>query len=243
MCGRYSLTTPSEAMRRLFGFANPLPNLPPRYNIAPTQSVPIVRLARRKEGGGVGERELVQVRWGLIPFWAKDVSIGAKTINARAESLAEKPAFREAFKSRRCLVPADGFYEWKASPGGKRPYRIGLKGGKGENLPLFAFAGLWERWEKASDGVPIESCTIVTTDANELLRPIHERMPVILDPADYAKWLDPVTPRGMAEALLKPYPAEAMVFYANSTRVNSVRYDDLECIAPERGGATGGAQI
>jgi len=242
MCGRYSLTTPSEAMRRLFGFTNPLPNLPPRYNIAPTQSVPIVRLVRRKGSAGSAERELVQVRWGLIPFWAKDASIGAKMINARAESVAEKPAFREAFKSRRCLVPADGFYEWKAGPGGKQPYRIGLKGGSGEQFSLFAFAGLWERWEKAPDGIPIDSSTIVTTAANELLRSIHVRMPVILNPADYARWVDPETPREAAVALLRPYPIEAMVLQPISTRINSVRFDDVECIAPMHGDAVGEAQ-
>jgi len=136
MCGRYSLTTPAEAMRHLFGFAGALPNLPARYNIAPTQLVPIVRRMRE------GARELAQLRWGLIPSWAKDASIGNRLINARAEGLAEKPSFRAAFRARRCLVPADGFYEWQATPQGKRPYRIGLKGGRAEALPLFAFAGL-----------------------------------------------------------------------------------------------------
>jgi putative SOS response-associated peptidase YedK len=227
MCGRYSLTTPAEAMRRLFGFAGPLPNLPARYNIAPTQLVPIVRLDRSSA------RELKSVRWGLIPFWAKDAAIGNRLINARAEGLAEKPSFRAAFRARRCLVPADGFYEWQATPHGKRPYRIGLAGGPPEALPLFAFAGLWEHWEKAQDGVPVESCTIVTTEANELLRLIHERMPVILAPEDYAGWLDPATPAPAALALLKPYPAAAMRAYPVSTRVNSVRFDDARCIVPE----------
>ncbi|HUI16306.1 MAG TPA: SOS response-associated peptidase [Alphaproteobacteria bacterium] len=227
MCGRYSLTTPAEAMRRLFGFAGPLPNLPARYNIAPTQQVPIVRLDRE------AARELASVRWGLIPFWAKDATIGNRLINARAEGLAEKPSFRAAFRARRCLVPADGFYEWQATPRGKRPYRIGLTGGSPEALPLFAFAGLWEHWAKAADGVAIESCTIVTTEANELLRPIHERMPVILAAEDHAAWLDPATPTGAALALLKPYPAAAMLAYPVSTRVNSVRFDDALCIAPD----------
>ena len=227
MCGRYSLTTPAEAMRHLFGFAGALPNLPARYNVAPTQLVPIVRRTRE------GARELVQVRWGLIPSWAKDASIGNRLINARAEGLAEKPSFRAAFRARRCLVPADGFYEWQATPQGKRPYRIGLKGGSGESLPLFAFAGLWERWEKAPDGVPVESCTIVTTAANELLAPIHERMPVILPEEGYAAWLAPDTPPAEALALLKPYPAAAMLLYPVSKRVNSVRFDDALCIAPE----------
>ena len=227
MCGRYSLTTPAEAMRRLFGFAGPLPNLPARYNIAPTQHVPIVRLDRE------AMRELKSVRWGLIPFWAKDAAIGNRLINARAEGLAEKPSFRAAFRARRCLVPADGFYEWQATPRGKRPYRIGLRGGAPEALPLFAFAGLWEHWAKAPDGIAVESCTIVTTEANELLRPIHERMPVILAAEDYAAWLDPAAPAEAALALLKPYPAAAMLAYRVSTRVNSVRFDDALCILPE----------
>jgi len=228
MCGRYSLTSPVEAMRRLFGFMGAPPNLPARFNIAPTQQVPIIRIG----AGRSGERELASLRWGLIPFWAKDASLGAKLINARAEGLAEKPSFRAAFRARRCLVPADGFYEWQASEQGKRPYRIGLTGGAAEALPLFAFAGLWERWEKAPDGVPVESCTIVTTEANALLRPIHGRMPVILAPETYGTWLDPKTPAKEALALLGPYPAEAMMAYPVSTRVNNVRNDDPLCIAP-----------
>jgi putative SOS response-associated peptidase YedK len=188
MCGRYSLTTPSEAMRRLFGFVNPLANLPPRYNIAPTQAVPVVRLASRAQGaGGIesGERELVQVRWGLIPFWAKDASIGAKTINARAEGIAGKPAFRAAFKSRRCLIPADGFYEWLRTGTVKQPFCFEVRDGE-----LFAFAGLWERWRNSA-GEWIRSCSILTTTRNAVTSQVHDRMPVILDKADYELWLDP----------------------------------------------------
>jgi putative SOS response-associated peptidase YedK len=239
MCGRYSLTSPTEAMLRLFGFTGPLPNWPARYNIAPTQLVPAVRPLRRKDkseardAAPAAERELVQLRWGLVPSWAKDLSIGAKLINARAEGLAERPAFRAALAARRCLVPADGFYEWQAGPRGKRPYRIGLVGGRPEAMPLFAFAGLWERWAKAPDGVPVESCTIVTTEANRLLRPIYERMPAILAPHNYAAWLDLETPVPVALGLLRPYPAEEMTFYPISARVNNVRYDDAACIAPE----------
>ena len=228
MCGRYSLTTPAEAMQRLFSFLGPLPNLPARYNIAPTQMAPVVR-ARAAQPG---TRELVSLRWGLVPFWAKDATIGSRLINARAEGLAEKPSFRAAVRTRRCLVPADGFYEWQAAAKGKRPYRIGLAGGTPEAMPPFAFAGLYERWTKAADGVPLETFTIVTTEANALLRPIHERMPVILPPADHAAWLDPATPLEAAMALLRPYPAEAMLAYPISTRVNSVRFDDAACIAP-----------
>jgi putative SOS response-associated peptidase YedK len=227
MCGRYSLTTPIQELRRLLESVGALPNWPARYNIAPTQPVPVVRLVAPRK-----ERELAQLRWGLIPSWAKDASIAAKLINARGETVAEKPAFRDAFRARRCLVPADGFYEWQAGPGGKRPFRIGLKGGSSDAMPLFAFAGLWERWDKAPDGMPVETCTIVTTEANDLLRPIHGRMPVILEPWDYAAWLDPATPLRDAQALLKPYPADAMTVYPVSARVNSVRYDDVACLTP-----------
>jgi putative SOS response-associated peptidase YedK len=220
MCGRYSITTPVEGLRRLFRFVGPIPNLPPRYNVAPTQQVPIVRLA-----GNDGAREIAQVRWGLIPFWAKDAAIGSKMINARAEGIAEKPAFRAALKSRRCLVLADGFYEWQATPGRKVPWRITLKDGE-----PFAFAGLWERWEKAPDGVPVESCTIVTTSANPLLRPLHDRMPVILATDDYPAWLGEDAARAVTE-LLRPYPSGAMRAYRVSTAVNSVRNDGPECIA------------
>ncbi len=180
MCGRYSITTPVEALARLFRFSGPLPNLRPRYNVAPTQQVPIVRRAQDD-----GEREVAQVRWGLIPFWAKDEKIGYKLINARAEGIDAKPSFREAFKrGRRCLIPADGFYEWWKGTKPKQPWRITLEDGG-----PFAFAGLWERWEKAPDGVPVESCTIITTAANALVAKLHDRMPVILPVDAYGPWL------------------------------------------------------
>jgi len=185
MCGRYSLTTAPEAMRALFDYEN-LPNLEPRYNIAPTQMVPVVRLA------AAGRRELALLRWGLIPHWARDPSMGARLINARAETVAGKPAFRDAFAHRRCLVPADGFYEWRTENGRKQPFRIGIKGGG-----VFAFAGLWESWTAPegaggaiAPGDAVETVTIITTDANEKLRPIHHRMPVILPVEGYATWLD-----------------------------------------------------
>ncbi len=219
MCGRYSLTTAPEALRRLFDFSN-LPNLAARYNIAPTQEVAAVR------GDGGGARELVMLRWGLVPSWATDISIGAKMINARAETVAEKPAFRSAFRHRRCLVPADGFYEWRAEDGRKQPFRIGMKGGA-----PFAFAGLWERWEPEGGDV-VETVAIVTTDANEKLRPIHHRMPVIVAPDDYTAWLDTEAgDTGPARALLRPYPGEPMAFYRVDPRVNNARNDDPECIA------------
>ena len=223
MCGRYSLTTAPEALRRLFDFSN-LPNLAARYNIAPTQDVPVVRSAG---GGDGGELELAMLRWGLVPSWAKEISIGARMINARAETVAEKPAFRSAFRDRRCLVPADGFYEWRTEDGKKQPFRIGMKGGA-----PFALAGLWERWAPEGEE-PVETVTIVTTDANDKLRPIHHRMPVILAPDDYATWLDTgAEDAGPARALLRPYPGEPMAFYRVNPRVNNARNDDPECIAP-----------
>lgn len=236
MCGRYSLATTAERLRDFFGLTGPLPHWPGCYNIAPAQGVPVVRLADLETDGNAedwkGKRELAQLRWGFIPSWAKEAQLGIPMINARAESIADKPAFRDAFRARRCLIPADGFYEWRVTARGKRPYRVGLKGGSAESFRLFAFAGLWERWEKAPDGIPIESCTIITTNANSLLCPIHERMPVILRPEDYAAWLDPATPAKKALALLGPYSADAMTVYPVSLRVNDMRLNDLACVAP-----------
>jgi putative SOS response-associated peptidase YedK len=221
MCGRYSLTTPVEGLRRVFGFLEQ-PNLAPRYNIAPSQEIAAVRLG---EDGG---RHFAWLRWGLIPSWAKDIKIGYRTINARAETAAEKPAFRAAFRKRRCLVLADGFYEWqKQDKGAKQPYRVTLA----EGGP-FGFAGLWESWRDPESGERIESATIVVTEANDLLRPIHDRMPVILAPADFDAWLDAERPREAARALLRPYPAAALAAYPVSTRVNKVANDDPEVIAP-----------
>ncbi|MFQ5974047.1 MAG: SOS response-associated peptidase [Alphaproteobacteria bacterium] len=218
MCGRYSLTTPVESIAETFRVEE-RPNLPPRYNVAPTDEVAAVR--RRRGGEG---RELVMLRWGLVPFWAQDIGIGARLINARAETLGRKPAFREAFGRRHCLVVADGFYEWrKAADGRKQAYRVTLAGGG-----PFGFAGLWERW-KAPDGRMVESCTIVTTDPNPLLRPIHDRMPAIVGPADHDTWLDARVSE--AGRLLAPFPAEAMAVYPVSSRVNNVRNDDAACIA------------
>jgi len=226
MCGRYSITMPVEAMRRLFRITGELPALLPRFNVAPGQAVPIARLA---EGEATGGRSLVMVRWGLIPSWAKEPQIGYRMINARAETVAEKPAFRAAFRARRCLVVADGFYEWKSAGRTKQPYRIELA----DRSP-FAFAGLWERWQ-APEGAPIESCTILTTEANELLRPIHDRMPVILDEAGHEPWLDADQSRSVA-GLLRPFPVERMAAYPIGSRINSPRNDDagvLERVEPQ----------
>jgi putative SOS response-associated peptidase YedK len=222
MCGRYSITTPVEAMRGLFGFAGPGLNLQPRYNAAPTQELPVVRRVADGEA-----RELVLLRWGLVPSWAKDIKIASRLINARAETVAEKPSFRSAFRRRRCLVPADGFYEWKkaAAGGQKQPFRIRLPDGG-----PFAFAGLWERWQPEG-GEAVESFTIVTTEAAPAIHDIHARMPVILPTADYRSWLDPAATSDDLGALLRPYeaPLEADPV---STAVNNVRNDTPDCLEP-----------
>lgn len=226
MCGRYTqLRSWSELvdLYRITGNPTP-PNLAARYNIAPTQSVPIVR-----HGGGddPAGRELAMVRWGLIPFWAKDASMGTKTINARAETAADKPAFRAAFRRRRCLVVADGFYEWQSRGGRKQPYYITLTGDG-----VFAFAGLWECWRNPA-GESIESCTIIVTAAASLSA-IHDRMPVILQAGAFETWLDPTLPAERAQAMLAPFEG-ALTIHPVSTRVNAVRNDDAECLAPLTG--------
>lgn len=218
MCGRYELHSHPAAIALAFGLGA-APPVAPRYNIAPMQQVPIVRVNAQ------GARELAFVRWGLVPRWAKDPSIGARMINARGETLKEKPAFRTAFRRHRCLVPADGFYEWKAAGvGPKQPMRIAMRDGA-----PFAFAGLTERW-LGPDGEPLDTCVIVTTDANALLRPVHDRMPVIVAPTDYARWLDP----SLADPsdLVAPCAADRMTMHAVSTRVNNVRHDDASLITP-----------
>ena len=221
MCGRYTITTPLEGLRAVFLFEE-VPNLAPRYNVAPSQDVPIVRLDPD------GKRVLTMVRWGLIPFWAKDKDISYRMINARAETVAEKPSFREAFKRRRCLVVADGFYEWqKREQGPKQPYYITLKSGG----PM-AFAGLWERWSDRESNETIESCTIIVTDANKLLRPIHDRMPVIIAPENFDAWLDTSGGLEIALALLQPFPPAALEAYAVSTRVNKPQNDEASLIEP-----------
>ncbi|HSK38670.1 MAG TPA: SOS response-associated peptidase [Arenibaculum sp.] len=227
MCGRYTLTRPVEELGLAFGFAE-RPNLAARYNIAPTQDIPVVRM---RAGGDHGGRELAMMRWGLVPFWAADPAIGSRMINARAETVLEKASFRNPMKERRCLIPADGFYEWARRPeGGKQPFRIVMR----DRAP-FAFAGLWESW-KGPKGAPLDrpllSATIVTTAANAVMAPLHERMPVILGPDDHENWLDPATPADEAAALLRPCPEDWLEAYPVATRVNSVRNDDEACIAP-----------
>jgi putative SOS response-associated peptidase YedK len=232
MCGRFTLTSPVESVREAFGFAE-IPNLPARANVAPGQEVLCVR---REEDG---QRHARFLKWGLVPFWADEAAIGNRMINARAESVADKPGFRHAFAQRRCLIPADGFYEWKTvgtGPKGKpvkQPYRA-VVGGQGSDGEPFAFAGLWERNDKvegAAAGAPLETCTILTTDANAALHPVHPRMPVILPPDACAVWLDPEATREDLLALLKPFPAERMRVYPVSTKVNSVANDDPGLLA------------
>lgn len=218
MCGRYALYTPVEAMVRLFGLAEAHAE-PPRYNIAPTQLVPVVRADVQ------GSRRADSLRWGLVPFWAKELAIGNRMINARGETVAEKPAFRQAWRRRRCLIPADGFYEWQKLPGGKQPWFIS-SGGQG---PL-AFAGLWERWDDRGKAEPVESCTIITTLANGTLRPLHERMPVILSPQAWDRWLDPGVGEDELSSLLRPAPDDLLSAHPVSRRVNSPANDGPELV-------------
>ena len=220
MCGRYSLSSPPEAVRDLFGYAE-RPNFPPRYNIAPTQPILIVRAGREAPGC-----HAVLARWGLIPGWAKDPGRMPLLINARAEGIAAKPAFRGAMRYRRCLIPTDGFYEWKAARNGpKQPYFVRSKTG------LMAFAGLWETWMDPQGG-EIDTAAVVTTDANAVLRPIHARMPVILAPGDWDAWLDSGVPASRAETLLKPAPDDLLEAHPVSTAVNKVSNDGPDLQQP-----------
>lgn len=218
MCGRFTLTVDPAELQELFGLSEPAPAaLTPRYNIAPTQ--PVAVIPNREP------RRLELFQWGLIPSWAKDPKIGNSLINARAETAAEKPAFRAALKRRRCLIPADGFYEWKKTGKTKTPMYIQMKGG----LP-FAFAGLWEVWS-APDGSTVPTCTILTTTANALVREIHDRMPVILPPEAFGVWLTPgELPVAEAQAWLKPFAAEALTARLVSTRVNNPRSEGPELL-------------
>jgi putative SOS response-associated peptidase YedK len=218
MCGRYTLSTPAPVLAERFRLPS-FPELRPRYNVAPTQDVPVVRLAD-------GSRELVLLRWGLVPAWAADPTIGHRLVNARSETVAGKPSFHSAFRQRRCLIPADGFYEWQPRAGKKQPWLFRLRGGE-----PFAFAGLWEHWEKGG-GEPLETCTVLTTEANDIVRPVHGRMPVILPESAYAAWLDPgVKAPGVLLELLQPFPAAEMTAVPVGLRVNSPRFDDPQCVA------------
>lgn len=224
MCGRFALLSPTEELVEHLGVdpttAVAIPTAVPRYNIAPTQPVLAAHL------DGHGRRALTFFQWGLIPSWSKDPAFGAKLINARAETVAEKPSFRNAFKRRRCLIPADGFYEWQKQDGRKQPLYI-----HAADCRPFVFAGLWEDWQD-SEGSHLQTCTILTTEANELMQPIHDRMPVILEPDDFSMWLYPGQVPDDALHLLRPYPAQKMAAYAVSTAVNNARYDGADCIQP-----------
>ena len=215
MCGRYALTSPPAVIAERFGLAWAA-DMPPHYNIAPSQTIPVVR--NTDQG-----RELAWVKWGLIPSWAKDASIGARLINARGETLGDKPAFRNAYRHRHCLVPADAFYEWKAVAGRKQPYCIRML-----DQTVFGMAGLWERWTDPK-GQVVESCTIVTVDANALVAELHDRMPLILAPGDYDAWLADGTREA---ALPRAVAAEEMVAYPVSPLVSNARNDVAACLAP-----------
>jgi putative SOS response-associated peptidase YedK len=229
MCGRYTVIHNVEAIARRFDVAVPELAIPSSHNVAPTNGVPIVAI----EGG---RREMLYAQWGLVPFWAKDPEIGARLINARSETLSEKASFKYAFSRRRCLVPSDGFYEWKRDGAVKQPYYIRMKDGG-----LFAFAGLWETWE-SPDGSPLFSCAIITVEPNAMMAPIHARMPAILRPEDEHTWLfgstgdrarsRPHEADPAMMALLRPYPPERMEAYPVSRYVNSPANDGPRCIEP-----------
>jgi putative SOS response-associated peptidase YedK len=222
MCGRYRLSRRKQVVEEYFDCGSDEPDWNPRYNIAPTQPVPVIRQNPKEP-----VRELSLIRWGLIPSWAKDPSVAAKMINARSETASTKPAFRDALKSRRCLIPADGFYEWAKTGKGKQPYCFEVNDGQ-----LFAFAGIWDRWRNPS-GTTVETCSILTTTPNAVTSPVHDRMPVILDPDSYDLWLDPGMQNVAAiSELLKPCDARLMRCYPIRTRINRVANDDEECYAP-----------
>ena len=227
MCGRYGRRADKQRIAEWMQTHNTDvfddSYLAPSYNVAPQSLQPVVKLDSE-----TGERELTVMRWGLIPFFAKDAKIAYSTINARAETVATSPVFREPMKRRRCLVPATGFYEWQAlDKKSKQPWAIELADGN-----LFAFAGLWDRWKDKAKGQPMETYTIITTDPNELLEPIHNRMPVILSPQDYSRWLDPGEPSQLPIDLLRPYPAEEMRAWKVSAAVGNVRNNGPELRLP-----------
>ena len=217
MCGRFQLK-PDQDWMAAFGVPEP-PDLTPRYNIAPTQGV----VAIRRDAGGIRRAGLLH--WGLVPSFAEDQGAGNRMINARAETVARKPAFREPFRKRRCLVPADGFYEWRRVGRARDPYLLKMRDGR-----PFAFASVWDRW--GSGAAILESCAILTTSANELVAKVHDRMPVILDRSSYDLWLDPDAEEGDLHRLLRPFAASEMVAYPVSPRVNSTAVDDRECETP-----------
>ncbi len=222
MCGRYRLSRRKQIIEEHFDSVSGEEDWTPRYNVAPMQPVPVIRQHPKEPA-----RELSLMRWGLIPHWAKTPSTAASTINARSETAGIKPAFRDALKYRRCLIPADGFYEWAKTVKGKQPYCFEVNGGE-----LFAFAGIWDRWRDAG-GKLVETCSILTTAPNAVTSAVHDRMPVILDADSYDLWLDPwMKDVAAASELLKPYDARLMRCYPVSTRINHVATDDEESSRP-----------
>jgi putative SOS response-associated peptidase YedK len=226
MCGRYTLTPAIDELLAALGLADAVTGLTPRYNIAPTQPIPALRLDK------AGALTLEFFRWGLVPFWAKDPAIGNRMINARGETVAEKPSFRAAFRDRRCLILADGWYEWKKTAAGKQPTRIQLKSGE-----AFAFAGIWEQWRPKEESDPtwseeIRSCAIITSEPCESIRAIHHRMPVVLKRERWDDWLVPgATPEDLL-AMVGPYGGDDLVHHPVSTIVNSPANDVEQCVLP-----------
>lgn len=219
MCGRYRLSRRKQAIEEYFGSVSGEEDWTPRYNIAPTQPVPVIRQNPKES-----IREFSLMRWGLVPHWAKDPSIATSTINAKSETAATKPAFRDPFRLRRCLIPADGFYEWKRTGTSKQPYCFEVRDGE-----LFAFAALWDGWKDAS-GKWVKTCSILTTTPNAVTATVHDRMPAILEPDCYDLWLDPgMRDVAVLSALLKPFDARQMQCYPVSTRINHVANDDEGC--------------
>jgi len=218
MCGRFTLHTPESRIREAFNLEDTEPlGLSTRYNIAPSQDVPIIR---ETDSG----REMVMARWGLVPHWSKEPKTRYSTINARIESVAEKPTYRSPFKHKRCLIPADGFYEWKVVNDGKVPHHVRLR-----DSDVFALAGLWDRWEDKSQ--VLESCSIIVMPANDVMKPLHERMPAIIDPANYDQWLDSrITEKAEIMQILDPTLSSHLMFYPISPWVNSPKHDDERCI-------------
>lgn len=229
MCGRYSLTSPFEAVAQVFHLSIAMPQWwGSRYNIAPTQLVPVVRAGRDEPE----VRRLDELSWGLVPFWAQDPSVGSRMINARSETLTSKPAFKRAFEKRRCLVVSDGFYEWRKNKDGtKQPFRICHV----DRTPI-AFAGLWEWWKEKGapeDEQPLRSCTIITTDANPVVRPLHDRMPVILPMEHHASWLDPANDDTDAlSKLLVPFDPDQTMAYPVTRAVGNPRFEQAACVEP-----------
>jgi len=225
MCGRFALISDTETLIDEFGVApetlTALPPSVPRYNVAPTQPVAAIRLNPKNK-----KRELTFFQWGLIPSWSRDIKMGSRMINARGETVAEKPSFRAPFKRRRCIIPADGFYEWQKRGSSKQPMYIH----PANDVP-FALAGLWEMW-RSPDGDELQTCTIITTTPNELMAPIHNRMPVILEREDFDMWLDPGDRPELGLHLIRPYPSEKMTAYPVSTFVNRPINDAPQCIEP-----------